>query len=83
MKTYFALIALLFVLTFVAYPLGVHALRHLKSLAYPIMFPYKHVLITGCGSQGLGRALVQEIYMRGAYITMVGGRDGDKLKALA
>ena len=41
------------------------------------MFPYQHVIITGCGS-GLGKALVSEIYERGAYITMF-GRDAVKL----
>lgn len=48
---------------------------------HPIQFDYKHVLITGCGS-GLGKALVQDLYMRGAYITMV-GRNPEKLKQVA
>ena len=47
----------------------IYFFKVLKSFAKPIMFPYKHVLITGCGT-GLGEDLVQEIYMRGAYITM-------------
>ena len=45
------------------------------------MFPYKHVLITGCGT-GLGKALVQELFLKGAYITMI-GRDSEKLQRVA
>ena len=51
--------------------------KNVKAITHPIMFPYKHVLITGCGS-GLGRALVNEIHLKGAYITMI-GRDKEKL----
>ena len=46
-----------------------------------MMFSYKHVLITGCGT-GLGRSLVQEIFTRGAVITMI-GKDEAKLRKLA
>ena len=46
-------------------------IRWIKAVCHPITFPYKHVLITVCGS-GLGKALVQEIFMKGAYITMIG-----------
>lgn len=62
-------------------PLVSASYKWIKAVCHPIMFPYKHVLITGCGS-GLGKALVQEIFMKGAYITMV-GRDQEKLKKLA
>ena len=41
------------------------------------MFNYKHILVTGWGS-GLGKALVADRYMKGAYITMV-GRNSEKL----
>ena len=65
----------------VPYHIGAYVYRYLHAIAHPITFPYKHVLITGCGT-GLGKALVQEIYMKGAYITML-GRDGEKLQKLA
>jgi D-arabinose 1-dehydrogenase-like Zn-dependent alcohol dehydrogenase len=56
-------------------------IRWIKAICHPITFPYKHVLITGCGT-GLGKALVQEIFMKGAFITMI-GRDQEKLLKLA
>jgi NADP-dependent 3-hydroxy acid dehydrogenase YdfG len=54
-------------------------IRWIKAVCHPITFPYKHVLITGCGS-GLGKALVQEIFMKGAYITMIGRNEEQLLK---
>ena len=45
------------------------------------MFNYKHILVTGCGS-GLGKALVADLYMKGAYITMI-GRNSEKLQKVA
>lgn len=69
------------VLTGLIYPLIVHVVKTIRAICHPIMFPYKHVLITGCGT-GLGKALVQEIYMKGAYITMI-GRDADELLRVA
>ena len=63
------------------YPLVVRAFKQIKAITHPVTFPYKHVLITGCGT-GLGKAIVQEIYQKGAYITMI-GRDKDKLLSVA
>jgi len=71
----------IFVFTGLIYPLIVHIVKSVKAVCHPIMFPYKHVVITGCGT-GLGKALVQEIYMKGAYITMI-GRDKEKLLKVA
>ena len=71
----------MFVITGIVYPMLVHIVKSIKALCHPIMFPYKHVVITGCGT-GLGKALVSEIYMKGAYITMI-GRDKDKLLKVA
>jgi D-arabinose 1-dehydrogenase-like Zn-dependent alcohol dehydrogenase len=62
-------------------PVTETAIRWIRALCHPITFPYKHVLITGCGT-GLGKALVQEIFMKGAVITMI-GRDQEKLIKLA
>lgn len=62
-------------------PMIAYIVRWIKAICHPITFPYKHVLITGCGT-GLGKALVQEIYMKGAYITMI-GRDAEKLQRVA
>ena len=69
------------ILTGIIYPTIVYFIKYIKALCNPITFPYKHVLITGCGT-GLGRALVSEIYMKGAYITMI-GRDKEKLLKVA
>jgi short-subunit dehydrogenase len=55
--------------------------RWIKAVCHPITFPYKHVLITGAGS-GLGKALVQDIFLKGAYLTII-GRDREKLLKLA
>jgi 3-dehydrosphinganine reductase len=76
----FCVMALIFILG-VVLPLGYHTYKYIKALCHPVTFPYKHVLITGC-SGGLGKALVQEIFMKGAYITMV-GRDKEVLRKIA
>jgi D-arabinose 1-dehydrogenase-like Zn-dependent alcohol dehydrogenase len=65
----------------IIYPVIAYTVKWIKAICHPITFPYKHVLITGCGT-GLGKALVQEIYMKGAYITMI-GRDAEKLQRVA
>ena len=65
----------------IIYPVILHIVKTIEVLCHPIMFPYKHVLITGAGS-GLGKELVQKIYMKGAFITMV-GRDPIKLEKTA
>ena len=44
------------------------------------MFSYQHVVVTG-GGTGLGKALVQGIFTRGAIVTMV-GKDEEKLEQL-
>lgn len=65
------------VLIGVLWPMMSHVIRSIRVSCHPLMLPYKHVLITGAGS-GLGKALVSEIYQRGAYITMI-GKDGEIL----
>lgn len=69
------------ILTGIIYPTIVYLIKYIRSLCNPVTFPYKHVLITGSGT-GLGKALVSEIYMKGAYITMI-GRDKEKLLKVA
>ena len=68
---------LILIMVALVYPMLMYCYKNVKAITHPIMFPYKHVLITGCGS-GLGRALVNEIHLKGAYITMI-GRDKEKL----
>lgn len=65
----------------IIYPVILYLVKTIEVLCHPIMFPYKHVLITGAGS-GLGKELVQKIYMKGAFITMI-GRDLDKMEKIA
>lgn len=69
------------VISGIVYPVITYLIKYIRALANPVTFSYKHVLITGCGT-GLGKALVQEIYMKGAYITMI-GRDKEKLLKVA
>lgn len=45
------------VVTGLIYPLLVQFVKSIRAVCNPIMFSYKHVLITGCGT-GLGKALV-------------------------
>lgn len=71
------IVAITFLIIGVIIPLGIFIYKYIKALCHPITFSYKHVLITGC-TGGLGKALVQEIFMKGAYITMV-GRDREVL----
>lgn len=74
-------VALVIVTYGILYPLIVTAIKWIKAVCHPIPFSYKHVLITGCGS-GLGKALVQEMFIKGCYITMI-SRDGEKIKKVA
>ncbi len=76
-----ACILLVFFVFGILIPVVETGIRWIKAVCHPITFPYKHVLITGCGD-GLGKALVQEIFMKGAYITMI-GRNQEKLLKLA
>ena len=46
----------------------------------PVRFSLQHVMIIG-GSDGLGKELVREVFMKGALITMI-GRDEEQLKAI-
>jgi len=62
---------LLLFIAYVVHPLVYHFKKRVESWCKPIMFPYQHVLITGCGT-GLGRSLVHGIFTRGAIITMIG-----------
>jgi hypothetical protein len=78
-KVYLSILA--FILLGVLIPLCHFTYKYIKALCHPITFSYKHVLITGC-TGGLGKALVQEIFMKGAYITMV-GRDREVLQKIA
>ena len=71
-------------LVFIVYGIviGIIALiKWIKAICHPITFPNKHVLITG-GGAGLGKALVHEVFMKGAYITII-GRTAEKLRSVA
>ena len=63
------------------YPCIAYFFKYIKAVMHPIIFNHKHILITGCGS-GLGKALVQDLYLKGAYITMI-GRSREKLQKVA
>jgi len=80
-STKLLIVASIIVLYGILIPLVASGIRWIRAIFHPITFPYKHVLITGCQS-GLGKSLVQEIFMKGAYITMI-GRDPEKMMKLA
>ena len=71
----------LFSLTLVIYPYIVYVIKYIRAIMHPLNLNYKHVLVTGAGS-GLGKAFVEELYMKGAYITMI-GRNQEKLQKVA
>lgn len=81
LSTKLLIVTLVIVVYGVLIPLVASGIKWIKAICHPITFPYKHVLITGCSS-GLGKALVQEVFMKGAYITMI-GRDSEKMRKLA
>jgi hypothetical protein len=80
-STKLLIVASIIVLYGILIPLIASGIRWIRAIFHPITFPYKHVLITGCQS-GLGKSLVQEVFMKGAYITMI-GRDRAKMMKLA
>jgi 5,10-methylene-tetrahydrofolate dehydrogenase/methenyl tetrahydrofolate cyclohydrolase len=46
----------------------------------PLRFNMQHVIIIG-GSDGLGKELVKEVFMKGALVTII-GRDENKMKTI-
>ena len=81
LSTKLLVIIFAFIIYGIIIPFTIHTYRWIKAVCHPITFPYKHVLITG-GDSGLGNALVQEVFMKGAYITII-GRDEEKLRKAA
>ncbi len=71
----------LIVISGIILPMVITGYKWIKAVCHPVSFTHKHVLITG-GGKGLGKALVQEIFMRGAYITII-GQDFEKLLKVA
>jgi len=70
-KTQIYFVLLLLGLYYVVIPL----IRYLYMLVInyidPIRFNLQHVMIVG-GSDGLGKAIVREVFMKGALVTIVG-----------
>jgi hypothetical protein len=70
--------AVIFISYMIIWPTCRYAALNIKARCKPTHFPYEHVVITGCGT-GLGKALVDKIFHRGAVITMI-GKDKTKLQ---
>jgi len=75
---YIILSLILCICYLVIWPVCRYFLTEIKARCKPKYFPYSHVVITGCGT-GLGKALVEKIFQRGAMITMI-GKDKAKLQ---
>ena len=79
-KTQIYIVLVLLAIIFVVIPL----IRYLMAKTYatidPIKFELQHVMIVGA-SDGLGKELVREVFMKGALVTMI-GRDENKLKEI-
>ena len=69
-----------FFLNYFVGPYLSYLLKLLNAFCKPTNFAYQHVVITG-GATGLGKALVQGVFTKGAIVTMV-GKDEDKLEQL-
>ena len=67
----------IFVLLFLIIPLFKYFLYKILTFFEPLRFNMQHVMIIG-GSDGLGKEIVREIFMKGALITIV-GRDPKKM----
>jgi len=52
-------------------PLMRYLYNRIVAFFDPVRFSYQHVLIIG-GSDGLGRELVREVFMKGALVTIIG-----------
>lgn len=79
-KIQFYLIILFLLTVFVVIPVIQHLFRKIWTFFDPIRFNMQHVLIIG-GSDGLGKELVKEVFMKGALVTII-GRDEEKMKAI-
>ena len=71
LKTQIYMTIFFIVLVFVVKPMIEYMYSKLYAYRYPLCFNLKHVLIIG-GSDGLGKALAKEFFMKGALITLVG-----------
>ena len=56
---------------FIVIPLVRYLCNRIIAFFDPVRFSYQHVLIIG-GSDGLGRELVREVFMKGALVTIIG-----------
>jgi len=76
-KTQIYLVLLLLLLYYVVIPLIRYCGKRIATSLDPMRFNLQHVMIVG-GSDGLGKALVKEVFLKGALVTIV-GRDENKM----
>ena len=80
-KTQLYIVILIFIIFIVVIPF----IRWVVNLTYrvtdPIRFNLLHVLVVG-GSDGLGKAIVKEVFLKGALVTIV-GREQSKMQKIS
>lgn len=79
-KTQIYIVVLILVIWFVVIPLIRYLVTKLCATCDPLRFNLQHVMIIG-GSDGLGKELVREVFLKGAFVTII-GRDQSKMQAI-
>ena len=79
-KTQIYIVLVLLAIIFIVIPLFRYLMAKTYATIDPIKFELQHVMIVGA-SDGLGKELVREVFMKGALVTMI-GRDEKKLKEI-
>jgi short chain dehydrogenase len=80
LKTKLYIAVVVFLIIYILYSVFKYLFNKIKSSFNPIRFNLKHVMVIG-GSDGLGKEIVREVFMKGALVSIV-GRDEHKMKEI-
>jgi len=61
----------IFFILFIMIPTVRYIFNKICTFFDPVRFSFQHVMIIG-GSDGLGKELVREVFMKGALVTIIG-----------